>query len=80
MMANIGRAKQLLRDYTMIEPNKYTDETIHVANWLLGSGETDKLIALARADAALVLKQAYREGLGGSSCAGGGAQQWACAA
>jgi len=31
-------------------------------------------------EAALGLKQAYREGLGGSSCAGGGAQQWACAA
>jgi len=28
----------------------------------------------------LDLKQAYREGLGGSNCAGGGAQQWACAA
>jgi hypothetical protein len=25
----------------MIEPNKYTDETIHVANWLLLSGEVD---------------------------------------
>jgi hypothetical protein len=47
----------------MIEPNKYTDETIHVANWLIGTGEAARLLELARQDAAIYDAEVFAERL-----------------
>ena len=32
----------------MLEPNKYTNQSIHVANWLLGNGEAIEMVERAR--------------------------------
>src|SRR5262245_4079059 len=45
----------------MIEQNKYTDETIHVANWLLHGGEVD-LVKEAEGAAANFAQFSPRQG------------------
>jgi hypothetical protein len=52
-----------LETTAMIEQDKYTDETIHVANWLLLSGNVDieKLIALTHRETAMGRKSPDEE-------------------